>query len=126
MRTKERFSLASLLACLVLLYGWTFSVTTCAQTHVDLGLDAAKTYSVSAAAWVPATVPSVTVTPFDGATVSLAAYFDRGYFFEHDLTLAYERAWRDRFTVTTSTSRYSYRDRTRDWAWSAGLRMRVR
>lgn len=96
-----------------------------AQTHVDLGLDAAKTYSVSAGAWVPATVPSVAVSRA-GANLTLAVYFDRGYYFEHDVSLAYERDFRDRWTATTSLARYTYRDRSSDRAWSVGLRMRVR
>lgn len=133
-------SMVLILAAVSILYAWVLSATIFAQTHVDLGLDAAKTYSVSAGNWVPATVPSVTVSR-DGLSATWSAYFDRGYFFEHDLAFNYERSlgrtcsldttggcsvYKDpRWTVTAGVSHYGYRDRTRDWAWSLGARFRV-
>lgn len=121
---RDRVSLGAFSIATFALYAWVLSVTCCAQTHVDLGLDKAKTYSVSAGDWVPATIPSVTVSR-SGLAVSWATYFDRGYFFEHDVTFGYDREIQ-RFTLVTNVSRYAYRERPRDWAWSVGARWRVR
>jgi hypothetical protein len=95
-----------------------------AQTHLDLGIDRQRTYSIPSEAWVIASVPSVTVSR-GGLALSWALYFDRGAFFEHDLAAGYEHE-RGRWTVSTNASRYAYRNAFRDWAWTVGTRFRVR
>lgn len=102
----------------------TLLATPVSAQGIDLGVEFARTYSVSAGTWVPATVPSVVVY---GRGFSLANnfYFDRGFFFEHDLVGNYE--WSaGRLTVSSSGSWYRYRDRSHDWAWSVGARWKLR
>lgn len=95
------------------------------QVHVDLGIDAGKAYSIVDGAFVPSTIPSVTLLfgPFEA---SMETYLYGKRFFEQDSHLSwYQRESTDRkWSVYASLAHYKWPG-GHDFNGAAGLRWRL-
>ena len=101
------------------------SVNAFAQ-HIDLGFDAGKAYSIVDGAFVPSTVPSVTLL-FGPVELSTSSYFYGRRFFEQDTKLTwYQRADAARRWSLFGTLAHYQWPNGRDINGQAGLRWRLK
>lgn len=85
-----------------------------------------RVYNIATGNWTIASVPGVEMC-VAGFTASGSWWFDlkQGGYFEQDLSLAWEKTWRDRFTVTITGALYVFRDLGTDRVWMVETRYRI-
>jgi len=97
-----------------------------AQT-LDLTATHGRVYNIVTGAWTLASVPGVEMC-MANFTVSGSWWFDLkqgGTFFEQDWSVAWEKTWRDRITVTITGAVYFFRELGTDRVWMVETRYRV-
>jgi hypothetical protein len=96
------------------------------EWHVDLGADVGKTYSLVDGAFVPSTVPSVTLL-FGPLTLDTSTYLYGGRFFEQDSSLSWYQRESDtrRWSLFGKLAHYKWPS-GQDFNGQVGLRWRLR
>lgn len=112
---------------IALLLALLLSVSASAQTHVDVGTDYGRVYSVAAGTWVMSTAPSVELSR-GRSSLNWTFYLDKGKLFEHDLIGSYYHELTSRIILTGTVSRFQYVNLgvPTDWSWQVSARWRLR
>lgn len=94
--------------------------------HVDLGADVGKAYSIVDGAFVPSTVPSVTLL-FGPLTLDTSTYLYGGRFFEQDSSLNWYQRESDtrKWSFYGSLAHYKWPG-GQDFNGQVGIRWRLR
>lgn len=100
--------------------------TAAAAQTIDLVASHGRVYNIATGTWTLASVPAVEAC-YAGFTASGSWWFDlkQGGYFEQDLSLAWEKTWRDRLTVTVTGALYVFRDLGTDRVWMVETRYRI-
>lgn len=96
-----------------------------AQT-LDVTATHGRVYNIATGTWTIASVPGVEFCAA-GLTVSGSWWFDlqQGGYFEQDWSVAWEKTWRDRFTLIVTGAVYRFRDLGTDKIWMVETRYRI-